>query len=902
MAQLNLSNATLTPNDRWGKGGVAELTGEDPVKVEGNYSNTITFKNGDKVSYKNEVLSFSSAKGGEYDFINDSGLVVTYFDKKPAATLSAVTMGGASKVTLGDVVTSFTGSSEDDIVILSSGAKDQTVNMGAGKDSIAGAGAGQVITLGAGKDYVDIGKGKVTIADYNYKEDVIVGLTSLSADGVGITGNDASITIGEGKDVYYAQDYSGNYFATAADGVNAKIELALSTDHSVAFVDASAANMAEVNLTGAGVASVNLSKTNKTVDVLTLGTGSKDSPTVTVYGFETAADEHDKLVLSGAKLDKDLDIAGDGTNTTIKYKKDIVVLSGVKDNGVIDLNGTTLAFDVNAAGTLKDTDAQAFYGLAKGNTTLEVSKSTYLNVNEANYKNINRVSLSEEADEFAGIQIGGSKADDVIDVSKSKVGVEVYGDKGNDTIELSAGADTLWVGGNNKDTDTVTGFQYGSVAEADTLYLFDTAKLADIKLAVDTSATVTAGKSSAELQGVKAATDVNSEIVKVKLQDGNTYNVLAGLNGTTDVKLDAADQASVNFFILDKAGSTIKLNGEEGTSSFLNSGYTSVYTGKLGAVDGSGMKGDMTVGNVKAVTLGTGTNEYWAFGTGTAELQVKEGTDTIWFQAGVDKKVEVTGFDAENDSIKLLGTTDVNSVVDAYKFTVDGGNTVITGIGTSSKMTLDAVVDEAVTIKTDTEEFKALMANRGAATFADDVKIYAGMETVEVTNDVAGPLVVGMGTASSKLMGGAFIGDSVTTFDANATDAVTVIRGSETKGSTIIGGKTKNDMYGGGSTKDTLIGNDDAIDTFWFGANDGVDTVQQVDAKDSVYLWNVSSADIASVMVTADDAAAKLVIGNNSILHIQDNGLTNVGELTFTTSDGANFVYSAEQKKLVAKQ
>ena len=115
----------------------------------------------------------------------------------------------------------------------------------------------------------------------------------------------------------------------------------------------------------------------------------------------------------------------------------------------------------------------------------------------------------------------------------------------------------------------------------------------------------------------------------------------------------------------------------------------------------------------------------------------------------------------------------------------------------------------------------------------------------------------------------------------SSSSAEFVLIGSANASNTITGGMGTNYLNGGGASKDVLNGNTGAVDFFYYGKEDGNDTLMNVGTEDTVVLYDIASTDLAATPKVTDE---KTVITLND-----DSKLTIMGGIdgvTFQLTDG----------------
>ena len=889
---------------------------------------TNIFSSGSAASLTLTDLNFADASGA---ITADLGSSVTY-----GGITNVVGSDYADKLTLGGATDSYTvdagdGNDTVDIASITSG-KTVDINLGDGDDvlKIADKVSGSVVvTLGDGADVVNIASStaSVSISDYNYADGDKINLTydkasdSLNADAVAlasITGGNASIKVGNvtatvaATDGVAVADITANkdtvtfYTATKAQAV----EINAKGISNKTIIDAAAASTANITL-GSGESAVSL-KNGGGVDTIN-ATGAKN---VTINGF---AATDDILVLDGANLNN-ITLSSDTDNGVLTYGKTTVNLvnlaKGAASVGTIKLNDadTTLAYNLGGKGATMAAGADMYYGHADGNSTVVSSDTVHL-ADTDKFKNIYNVSVAagSEAEklDLSGFTTDGKHGIN-IDASKADVAVNVWAynkSKAQDTITLGTNTvqDTVsFVSDDGK--VSVAGFGFGAGEESDILYLRDTQDLQKLNVK---QGEMKIGSSKLD---IGHAANVN-DVMQLKLADGTSSLIAGNFDSATAgvVNVTVGDDA-IDFYALNGTKNALSVardgDAEDAVSfkySNLDDNHTAKTLVKSVTVSKFTEEDEVTIGAVANVTVGTSsaTNDskthIWVCGAadaGTVDIANSNGADQIDFVSGIDKKVTVTGYDADQeDTIFLRGSEDLKAVTSGYKFESKNGGVQISGADNAdSKLVLDGASN--LNLKTTNGDALKAIVGTADATFASDTQIYVGMKKIEADTTTEGDIAVRVGTKGAIGLDSSntyYVSDSVTEFDASNSNAVFHLAGSSTAATTLRGGNTENSFYGGGSFSDTMVGNSSAVDTFYFGKGDGKDTIQEADGKDTVYLMDVSVDDI-----TIDTKTNTIAISTSDTLTFgegAEDALT-AGELTFNIG-GSNYVCKAG--KMVAK-
>lgn len=798
--------------------------------------------------------------------------------------------GGADKVTLSITNEDFnlnTGAGNDTVIIENVDASSK-IDLGAGNDLVSVTGLAGEVVLGAGKDTLRFGDtATVTASDYNFNDDVIV-LDNATLDATGkLSGGSVEVNgLTATNGVYFAK-VNGTAAATTIlataeeDAGKVVITDTVSKNENVIIIDAKSADSANITLGKASLASVALKAGNDAVDTIKIG-DTKATVNAVVTGFST----DDVLNFTGLTFKNSTIGATYGGEATLSSGKVNVTLgtSATVTGGVaFNLNGTKLYATSSTSSTselldLKD-EADLSKILIKGNNDVSVksgikTSAKLVNLDADNIYNIDYVKLT--ADTAAKASVIGTKNDKAgitIDASEATDGVAVWANnsstKKGDLISLSAStdvADTLWFGSADG-KDSVTGFSLAS----DVLYLYDatnmTAENGVLKIGkAEMSVKATATEEIMQVQGAKFA--------------GTVY--AAGEFTTDDVVVLGENAGKVNYYAVAKDSFVSVASSEDINYAFLNSidhaGYTKaniVAGGSVASIDAGNTTSDskVIIEGVANVTLGAGTNEYWANGAKNAVVTLKgtENVDKIWFSAS-DKKVTVSdGFETESDVIALMGS------IGEFTAKADFSNAVISNANKGA-LTITGVTSDINLVDANGAKYKLYVDTADYTTNTDGTNIYLGNQ-LNASSEVTAATNIVVEGANNKwgIASSAIVGESVKTIDMSASSADFVLIGSANAANTITGGTGTNYLNGGGASKDVLNGVTGAVDNFYYGKEDGNDTIVNIGAEDIVQLYDVASADLVNVSVKED----KTVITLNN-----DRKLT----INNSIADGATFV------------
>ena len=873
----------------------AELYGEVSIdsSTSGKKLTSVSFASTKGVKTTLAASALSNLTSASFGSGNDTVSLTDYTSDefvlntgagKDVITLASVEKASEAKINAG------TG---DDIVILANDAKYQNVALGAGKDTVKFE-----------------GNATVKLTDYKYTEDVI------AVDAVAELTNDGTLNLGTGSvvsgiaasnNLYLAKVGTANttMYATAAED-SAKVDVnASSVKDKNVVINTESADSATITTGKATLTAVTLNGAEGSANTIKIGDATAKN-SVAVTGF----DGDDVLSFTGLSFAKttislasgDVVLTNGKVSVNLGDKVTVNAASSANDSDVVakfKLNDKTL-YATTAAGQVVDlteeeditkvlvagqNDATALSGIK--------TSAQLVDLRSTNFHNINNVVLSADTAAKASV-IGtkNTKTGVTINASDAADGVAVWANNSStsqtDKIIFGANdvADTLWLGSNDG-KDFVTGFDY----ESDILYLADATsmKVED--------GTIKVGKSK---MTVNAATA--DEIMQVQgAKFAGTYYVAGDFNGNNAVTL-GENASKANYYAVGKKAAVAITGDMTDTYTFLKdidyagaSKANIAAGGSVARIDASATTEDakVIVEGVANVATGAGTNEVWVNGAAsTGNVALGAGSDKVWFGAS-DKTVKVANYEADSDVIALIGNT-----MD-YKAKKDKDGDVVITTGTSKLKVTTA------------SEFLNVVDSTGAA-----YKLYAGASTDSAnysTNTDSRSIFVGVGTLTSDgtvednttlvlngannkwgLQSAAVVDKSVKTIDMSGSSADFTLVGSSTVNNTITGGTGTNYLNGGGASKDTLNGVTGAVDNFFYGKGDGDDTLVSVEADDFVQLYDVATADIATIK--ADDSS-KVVITLNDKSKLTINGLEDGA--TFVLTDGVYSYDSSAEGKFV---
>lgn len=811
-----------------------------------------------------------------------------------------------------------TGAGNDTVVVEAVAGK---VNAGAGADLVSVTGANGDVALGAGKDTLVFGgAATVNLTDYSFNDDVIdlaEANTTLTADGKLINGASASVVSGftATNNLYLAR--IGNTSVDAATVLATAAE-----DTTKVNVDASAvkAKKLVINTAAADSANITLGKVNADitlngtadagVDTVKIG-NTAASVSVNVTNFNTddvlnftgltfnkttidaVGTGSDEITLVNSKVSVNLGnqatvaaAAVDGATTGVVAKFNLngtTLYAATESDKVIDLKEETDLSKILVKGTDTKTDANAIMTTAK-----------WVDLSASNIYNINKVVLT--GDTVAKASVVGTKNNDKaisINASAATDGVAIWANNSsttqNDMISLSSSTDavdTLWFGSADG-KDSVSNFTLAS----DILYLYDATNM------TAENGVLKIGK--AEMSVMAGNTEEIMQVQGAKF--AGTVYAAGDFNDDTENVIKLGDNAAkVNYYAVAKDAFVSVASSEDINYAFLKTidyaGYSKANIadkGSVASIDASGVTSTdskIIIEGVANVTLGAGTNEVWANAkNANVVLANSAGIDKVYF-GGADKNVTVTNYDNTSDSsdvIALMGT------IDKFTATQDAAGNAVISNAAKGKMTLDGISGVVNLVDEAGAKFKLYTADEAYTTNDDGTNIYLGTNLTadsSVTDQTT--IVEAEGVNNWGLTSSAIVDKTVKTIDMSGSSAEFILVGSASTANTITGGSTSNYLNGGGASKDVLNGVTGAVDNFYYGKNDGNDTLINVGAEDTVVLYDIASTDLAAAPTVKDDKTV-IMLNNDSKLTIMGG----IDGVTFQLTDGAyKYDSSADEK------
>lgn len=335
------------------------------------------------------------------------------------------------------------------------------------------------------------------------------------------------------------------------------------------------------------------------------------------------------------------------------------------------------------------------------------------------------------------------------------------------------------------------------------------------------------------------------------------------------------------------SGTTMKVSGA--TSSDIWLGGTNILTGATNPYGNSSIvrldASEMTDAHILAgnsngnyIIAGTAGATIWGGDGGNDTLQGGSGRDCFWYSLGNgNDNVENFQTGAAGDILHLIG----GGISNLYR---EGNNLVLNmnDGGTLHVATDDGTANNRVRYTADRENFFA--AKIGNTNLANSFT-YEGGDIYYLGGNNSDTVQVSSAGATVNLNDGHY--SSVEVIDASGSAGGNLLFG-DWNGNQIISGGNDSTLWGGeGSADDVLIGGA-GKDVFRYGAGEGNDTIDNLQADDLLELYNVNLSDVTFTQET--DAGILIGVGEN-VLTV--NGQSDTRAFL---ADGSTFVYSRDAK------
>lgn len=900
-----------------------------------------------------KFVADANMKSGAYSASMAGTASISTFDASKASAHLSLTTGLVS--VNGGVLKAGSG---NDTILVTTTASDVSVYGGKGADLFQVNDVDSVTIV----DYSYAEGDKVSVADVLDIESIHAndGVLSIGSAANKVS---VKTSVVDGLSKFAVTDGSKNYDYVGAT-TNAKVNYTAGKDNLVfvgdgpfgsAVIDASKAANASINATVKD-ANITLGGATDASNSVVAGIDSSDSSVVVDLGFgkDTVS------VAAGAALTLKIGKA-DGLNSlgTSLDASDTLVFSNGKlsDVGTTGTNDSILTFGATSIQGAFASDAGVF-NVQFGSG--DVQKLAYSNdANKAAaygsdvnyYLGINGSSVSVGSgytDDVVLDMINNTKGINSVDVSGAAGKVDIVATTdasikaafahkeiewkfdltANDSVKANyldvasaTGVDRIVLSDAKGNKDSVAGFKAGE----DILVLSDVNELTKDTFTVANNTDVVLHNSQASIAGAFQTTtnfDVelaNGTAKKVALT--NTTSVAAATQKTTTVINQTANAAKVDF------------NITEATEN--NAAFVVDMTGTVSnAIDylGEFTSIDATVGAANALIIGkdatdsikvTGSDDYmavvWAGANANAQISLSgtSATDAgniIWTGA-LDGASSVAGFDAK-DKLYVYGVDGLSkqTIADSISF---NGNSAVYNSGVYSSMTINkdtAGADEINVMYMDSSAEggygyqKVAYTNSAghAAKFATDVDVYIGTgnASVAVASDAVAEGQITAINLSNKGAGSVEEGRAyykdIHNIDASASAGTFLLIGDNTKGAVLKGGVNGNAIWGGGNDAQTMTGSAGVADIFWFGSQDGRDTVTNFGTNDgtdgdAVFLYDATSID--DVQITTDGTNTKVVFKDtNSTLTLSNVNKIDDVKFMLNNADGGYDYYKYDSK------
>ena len=649
------------------------------------------------------VYDFTALSGGEFRFKDVQDASVGAFDGSGVAYGIKVSVDAGDSGNTKALKKVLTGSGKDVVEVTK--VTGGNFDLGAGKDIISFKDESTAtVSLGEGADLISVKGDKtssITVSDYNYADGDKISVTGATADVLDFDFANGVATVGEiSKASVVATTTLNNGVYELSLNDNVFVRTGESSVNYVAtedinFVSNGDTTTLDLKLAGTGndTNNVTVGATEGTVNIIA-GKAKASIDVGADVDFSLGIEKKGAAVTVGNVLDADdtLYLMDGGKISDVKFsttdqglKYGIASVAGAYDNtkeGTFkyNINGVEGVLAYGNNDTVTYADGVTYYANAATVDASEYEGELILNLNGV-CGDVFNDNVSVVSGVVSGLVAGRDKEDTIINLATEEGNkTEVYGGaKGNDSINLTDVDDdstnVIWYS-NGDGNDTVYGFTKGD----NTVYFHDAAAAAgvlnDVASMVDNDLKIAMDKKNAlTLEGVKATTHGETNVVNFKDVAGNTFKVAVG---------DGADvtyNSEVNIY---KGATTLKVDGEEdriiwtGASDDKKDEYG--YYDDIKAIDAGEASGTLYLSGTNvsgmSITGGTGVNHMWGGGDkGQTLVGNDDAVDVFWFGTGDGRDVATDA--GADDGVNLYNVEKIDEVAiktSSNYFTVTIGN------------------------------------------------------------------------------------------------------------------------------------------------------------------------------------------------------------------------------------
>ena len=288
------------------------------------------------------------------------------------------------------------------------------------------------------------------------------------------------------------------------------------------------------------------------------------------------------------------------------------------------------------------------------------------------------------------------------------------------------------------------------------------------------------------------------------------------------------------------------------------------------------------VGNALSnlIFAGNGNSTLWGGGEGNNTLTGGNSRDEFWYLGGGNDLVSnfVTGMAANSDIAILIGNlANVSRSGETVSIKLSDGNSISLNTGSASS-------DDVVMYSADGEN---IFGAKIADSLANDLTYYGGANYFQLSN--AGNLKVTDSENNSIWLDGSAekIFSNILNIDASTSTGENILVG-DSNSNQIISGSGSSSLWGGVGGDDVLTGGA-GVDNFFFGKNDGADTIFNASSSDFVNFYDANLSDLISADVSENLISATFNTGGT----LQINCSENLSPI-FKLADG-NFQFNREK-------
>ncbi|MBQ7629900.1 MAG: calcium-binding protein [Selenomonadaceae bacterium] len=280
--------------------------------------------------------------------------------------------------------------------------------------------------------------------------------------------------------------------------------------------------------------------------------------------------------------------------------------------------------------------------------------------------------------------------------------------------------------------------------------------------------------------------------------------------------------------------------------------------------------------NNNVIKSGSSGGSIWGGTGGDDTLIGGDSRDMFWYANGNGTDI------VKNFTAGTSKTSDVVTIIDNFEVSRVGNDlALITGDGNALMVSLESNINEAIQYSSDGVNVIGVKVGNtdSGNNFTYENNLYflggKGSDTITIYDST--------GDTTIFLTDNRF--NNINILDAQNSDKKNILAGNNLD-NTILAGSGDTSLWGGNSNSNDVLFGGGGADMFWFGIGEGEDVINNVNANDTVNLYNVNLSDIAAATDYQTGLQIKLSSGTLNVDGVETP--------KFLLSDGKSYRYDRE--------